>query len=153
MQWNLNRNLNIFFQENAIENVVWKMEAMLSRPQCVNVMTKTMDEVNNCSSILICINENINFMIYHSILFCVICGWVIHLLGSWGGADRHQAIICIRDKQFSHIFVPSFVRCVHVSPGIILCMCPVNGRRRYNVMSSLIGWTHTQNDPWGEIRS
>ena len=35
-QWNLNRNLNIFIQENAFENVVWKMAAMLSRPQCVN---------------------------------------------------------------------------------------------------------------------
>ena len=35
LQWNLNRNLNIFIQENAFENVVWKMAAILSRPQCV----------------------------------------------------------------------------------------------------------------------
>ena len=35
-QWNLNRNLYIFIQENAFENVVWKMAAILSRPQCVN---------------------------------------------------------------------------------------------------------------------
>ena len=27
-------------------------------------------------------------------------------------------------------------------------MCPANKRRRYKVTSSLIGWTHTQNDPW-----
>ena len=27
-------------------------------------------------------------------------------------------------------------------------MCPANGRRRYNVTSSPIGWAHTQNDPW-----
>ena len=33
-----------------------------------------------------------------------------------------------------------------LTPGIILCMCPANGRRRYNVTSSLIGWAHTQND-------
>ena len=26
-QWNLNRNLYIFIQENAFENVVWKMVA------------------------------------------------------------------------------------------------------------------------------
>ena len=32
--------------------------------------------------------------------------------------------------------------------GITLCMRPANGRRRYNVTSSLIGWTHTQNNPW-----
>ena len=32
--------------------------------------------------------------------------------------------------------------------GIILCMPPANERRRYNVTSSLIGWVHTQNNPW-----
>ena len=32
---------------------------------------------------------------------------------------------------------------------IILCMCPAIKRRSYNiVMSSLIGWVHTLNDPW-----
>ena len=30
--------------------------------------------------------------------------------------------------------------------GIILCMCPANEGRRYNVTSSLIGWVHTKND-------
>ena len=28
--------MDIFIQENAFENVVWKMAAILSRPQCVN---------------------------------------------------------------------------------------------------------------------
>ena len=37
------------------------------------------------------------------------------------------------------------------STGIILCMCPAIERRCYNVMSSLIGWAHTQNDPCGYI--
>ena len=32
--------------------------------------------------------------------------------------------------------------------GIILWMRPANERRRYIVTSSLIGWAHTQNDPW-----
>ena len=32
--------------------------------------------------------------------------------------------------------------------GIILCMHTANERWRYNVRSSLIGWAHTQNDPW-----
>ena len=36
LQWNLNRNANIFIQENAFETVVRKMAAILSRPQCVN---------------------------------------------------------------------------------------------------------------------
>ena len=35
-QWNLNQNSYIFIQENAFENVVWKMAAILSRPQSVN---------------------------------------------------------------------------------------------------------------------
>ena len=30
------------------------------------------------------------------------------------------------------------------SSGIILCMCPANERRRYNVTSPLIGWAHTK---------
>ena len=33
------------------------------------------------------------------------------------------------------------------NPGIILCMCPANERWGYNVMSSLIGWVHSHNDP------
>ena len=32
----MNQNSYIFIQENAFENIVWKMAAMLSRPQCVN---------------------------------------------------------------------------------------------------------------------
>ena len=35
LQSNFNRNSNIFFQEKAFENVVWKIAAMLSRHQCI----------------------------------------------------------------------------------------------------------------------
>ena len=35
---------------------------------------------------------------------------------------------------------------------IILYMHPANERRRYNVMSSLIGWVHIQNEPCGCTR-
>ena len=35
LQWNVNRNWCIFIQENAFENVVCEMSAILSRPQCV----------------------------------------------------------------------------------------------------------------------
>ena len=34
LQWNPNRNSYIFIEENAFENVVWKMVAILSRPLC-----------------------------------------------------------------------------------------------------------------------
>ena len=33
---------------------------------------------------------------------------------------------------------------------IIFHMRPASESRRYNVTSSLIGWVHTQNDPWTE---
>ena len=36
LQWNLNQNSYIFIQENAFQNVVWKMAPILSRPRCVN---------------------------------------------------------------------------------------------------------------------
>ena len=35
--WNFNRNSKLFSQENAFENVVCEMAAILSRPQCVNI--------------------------------------------------------------------------------------------------------------------
>ena len=36
LQWNSNRNSNIFVQENAFENVIWKMAVILYRPQYAN---------------------------------------------------------------------------------------------------------------------
>ena len=35
LQWNRKRNSYTFIQENAFEDVVWKMAAILPRPQCV----------------------------------------------------------------------------------------------------------------------
>ena len=35
-QWNFNQNTTFFIDKNAFDNVVWKMSAILSRPQCVN---------------------------------------------------------------------------------------------------------------------
>ena len=39
LQWNLNRNSHIFIQENAFENVVCEIASMLSRSQCVKVLS------------------------------------------------------------------------------------------------------------------
>ena len=41
LQWNFNRNSCIFIPENAFENVVWKMAAILSRSQCVSCQCQT----------------------------------------------------------------------------------------------------------------
>ena len=35
-QQNLKQNSYIFIHENALENLIWEMETILSRPQCVN---------------------------------------------------------------------------------------------------------------------
>ena len=45
IQWNLNENLYIFVQENAFENVVWKMASILSRPQCVKSASRLMSGI------------------------------------------------------------------------------------------------------------
>ena len=36
IQWNFNQKFNIFIPENVFENVICKMMAILSRPQCVD---------------------------------------------------------------------------------------------------------------------
>ena len=41
LQWNYNRNSNIFIEENAFENVVCEMMFISSRPQCVKVKSKS----------------------------------------------------------------------------------------------------------------
>ena len=38
LRWNLKRNSYIFIQENAFENIVCEMAAILSRPQCVKLV-------------------------------------------------------------------------------------------------------------------
>ena len=37
LQWNVNKNFNIFIEENTFESVVCEMAAILSRPQCAKV--------------------------------------------------------------------------------------------------------------------
>ena len=37
--------------------------------------------------------------------------------------------------------------------GIILCIGSANERRRYTVTSSLIGWAHTENNPYRMVQS
>ena len=46
LQWNLNRNSNIFIQENAFESVVCETASNLSRSQCVNVCNQLVTVLN-----------------------------------------------------------------------------------------------------------
>ena len=62
LEWNFNRNSNIFIQEIAIENVVCKMASILSQPQWVNhyqpcvwllmisCLAVTGQSINSCSA-------------------------------------------------------------------------------------------------------
>ena len=55
VQWNINRNSCIFIQENASEIVVWKMAAILSRPQCVNILLSPSGHNDNNILKLVCV--------------------------------------------------------------------------------------------------
>ena len=54
LQWSLDRNYYIFIQEIAFENVVWEMAAILSRPQCVNLILSFSDRLLTTKSRAVC---------------------------------------------------------------------------------------------------
>ena len=58
-QWNFIGNSKVFIQENALENVVCEMAAILSRPQCVNKTTILYWNVDWMATILHSAQNNI----------------------------------------------------------------------------------------------
>ena len=52
-QWNFNRHLQISNQENAYENVVCEMAAILSQPQCVYVVNCLSAHDDCCLAVVI----------------------------------------------------------------------------------------------------
>ena len=72
---------------------------------------------------------------------------------------KSQCMLCTKSISCMLIFWPqedglssaelvfTSLTCHILLSGIVLWMCPVNERRRYNVTSSLIGCVHSQNDP------
>ena len=70
----VNRNSYIFIQENPFENVVWKMAAILSRPQCVNVEFKTVYCELIPDAFLHVINDLISSL--------ALCGWYFCMMVS-----------------------------------------------------------------------
>ena len=59
----------------------------------------------------------------------------------WLSTVRSYIIIIFKN-------LPPFISLLVETARIILFMCPANERWCYNVTSSLIGWVHTQNNPW-----
>ena len=65
LQSNLNRNSNIVIQENAFENVVWKMAVILSRPQCVKVNQWILRQLNqSCAPTVKAVHAIFMFVIH-----------------------------------------------------------------------------------------
>ena len=59
-QGNFNRNSYIFIQVNTFENVVWKMAAILSQPQCFNKMRSEPNGGHWVGDSFTCIDETIS---------------------------------------------------------------------------------------------
>ena len=71
LRWNLNQNLNIMIQENAFENIIWKMAAILSWPQCVNHKSCDQEHIFLCSNTDIFIQATVfQNVICKCYLFC-----------------------------------------------------------------------------------
>ena len=72
-QWNLNPNSYVFKQENAFENVVWKMSAILSRPQCVKVWDdcpiKKFRYITEITYLIKCIKDNGFNPVWHNEIY------------------------------------------------------------------------------------
>ena len=52
---------------------------------------------------------------------------------------------CLFSRQ---IFFKSVMTWVEAQGAFCICMGPANERWRYTVTPSVIGWVHTQNNPW-----
>ena len=63
-QWNFDQNTMIFIQENAFENILYKMAAILSRPQCVNQTIPIMATHLSWAKWLKHLTENCNVVYY-----------------------------------------------------------------------------------------
>ena len=97
------------------------MAAILSRPQCVKFLAIIKNyTVNNYQHLSL---SSFEFLYFISNMICIFSR--PHFL-QWRLLLQHG----------------------HYFSGIILCMCPANERRHYNVTSSLIGRAHTPNDPF-----
>ena len=86
LRWNFNRNSNIFIQENAFENVVCEMVAILSRPQCVNSSSDSSYKcIWPCNASNITARADIKQLldIGGFEIPCQYCHWVQAIVSSW----------------------------------------------------------------------
>ena len=80
LRWNLNRNLNIFFDENAFENIICEMLSISSRPD--NGWSAPGHYLNQCWNIVKWTHRNkFRWNLHWNIkyFFWRICVWKCHL--------------------------------------------------------------------------
>ena len=95
LQWNFKRNSNIFILRNAFESVVCKIPAILSRPQCVNLLAQ------NHLLILIC---NIFTTFGCVLVHCLVC-----ITDSYANLDRVVPIYLLCGLNRSLVFLELFM--------------------------------------------
>ena len=101
LKWNLNQNSYIFIQENAFENVVWRMAAILSRPQCVKIWS--VPYICHHCVVLWCVGQ------YHSgpqLYLCKACN-ISKVLG-W----EIMALMVYNQCLFPHL-IPGLLMMIH----------------------------------------
>ena len=96
LQLNFNRNSDILFQENALQSVVCKMAAILSRPQCVKktfehcrLLTFANQYVSPGPEELKIVSEFPGFLVYQFLCFCYAGTKLLELM--W---YKHRILFC-----------------------------------------------------------
>ena len=147
--WKINQISDIFIQ--AFQNALCKIQAsMLKVPSELQVLF-----------LWICFKINILGLIWKKNADQPWCCWTTCDVQGGLGSGYVTVNQFIQDKlnhlyDCNHVKSRCMILCATITvysmnilmAGIILCMCPANERRRYIVTSSLIGWAHTQNDPF-----
>ena len=88
----ISKFIHFHFQGNVFENVVWKMAAILSRPQCVDITTHT---------VMQCMGTVITYVIYGSM-----CDMYFHSLDSFTGIRPNTVPVKRSHKMWeSHLVV------------------------------------------------
>ena len=129
LQWNFNRNSNIFIQEIAFESVVCEKAAILSRPQWVKLISKwSSDECQKTSLMIVKIDsdnglvpagikpshESILTKLYDAIRSrkyeSLPCIWKLHI---W-----NQSHLLWDNESFLPVEIPAGLNSPHTTPSL-----------------------------------
>ena len=110
-QWNSNQNSYILIQEKAFENVVWKIAAILSWLQCVNI-TNTWQSMNQCI-FLNCISLSLVALLmvvnFNNLLINIRTGQGLNSVSWWYGSMQQNAVIFKKSLSFVILFIITMI--------------------------------------------